>query len=309
MNEQLVSFEAGPPPAIGNPARRMSSPPATALRQAVAGFARDRGAVLALAILVVIALVALLAPLIAPFDPNVGDPLNTLASPLTAGHLLGTDDQGRDILSRIVYGARLAIPEATFPVVAAAVLGTALGLLAGFYQGIGGGLVMRVLDVFFAVPLVLLGIAVAAVLGSGPPTVILSMAIVITPYIARVVYTTTAQLKHALFVEAARASGSGELKILVQEILPHAVPTVIVYGTINMGAMIVFAAGFGFLGLGAQPPASDWGAMIAYGMSNLGSSPWVSTVPGLVIVVASLAFNYVGDGLRIALDPRLRTRA
>lgn len=104
-------------------------------------------------------------------------------------------------------------------------------------------------------------------------------------------------------------SGSSEPNILIQEILPHAIPSVIVYSTINMGAMIVFAAGFGFLGLGAQPPAADWGAMIAYGMTYLGSSPWVSAVPGVVIMIASLAFNYVGDGLRIALDPRLRTRA
>jgi len=281
---------------LGDTARRN---PQSGYRQAVTAFARDRGAVAAVVLLIVVVLIAIFAPIIAPFDPNVGDPTQLLSPPLVGGHLLGTDTQGRD----------LAMIEATVPVVAAAIAGTTLGLLAGFYQGLLGGLIMRVLDVFFAIPLVLLGIAIAAALGSGPPTVILSMAIVITPYIARVVYTATAQLKHSLFVQTARSSGSSELEILREEILPHVIPSVIVYGTTNMGAMIVFAAGFGFLGLGAQPPTADWGAMIAAGVTTLASAPWVSTFPGLVIVAVALAFNYVGDGLRIALDPRLRTRA
>ena len=285
------------------------SRPASGLRQAVNGFTRDRAAIVALAVLLVLGAIAILAPLIAPYNPTASSPTELLTPPLSGGHLLGTDDQGRDILSRILFGTRLAILEATVPVIAAAIAGTALGLLAGFYQGILGEIVMRVLDIFFAIPLVLLGIAIAAALGSGPPTVVLSMAVVITPYIARVVYTATAQLKHQPFVQAARSSGAGELEILRSEILPHVIPSVIVYGTTNMGAMIVFAAGFGFLGLGAQPPTPDWGAMIAFGMTTLASAPWVSTVPGVVIVVASLAFNYLGDGLRIALDPRLRTRA
>jgi ABC-type dipeptide/oligopeptide/nickel transport system permease subunit len=194
------------------------------------------------------------------------------------------------------------------PVAAAAAAGLALGLIGGFFAGLFGELVMRTLDVLFAIPMVLLAIAIAATLGSGLPTVVLSMAIVITPYIARVVATTTAQQRSAPFVEAARCAGFGEWRILRREILPHVIPAVVVYGTTNMGAMVVFAAGFGFLGLGAQPPTPDWGAMIAGGMRSLASAPWVSTVPGVAIVVISLAFNYVGDGLRVALDPRLRTR-
>lgn len=291
---------------VADPTRRK---PQSGYRQAFTAFVRDRGAVAAVVLLIVVVLIAIFAPVIAPFDPNVGDPTQLLSPPLVGGHLLGTDTQGRDLVARLIFGTRLAIIEATVPVVAAAIAGTTLGLLAGFYQGLPGGLIMRVLDVFFAIPLVLLGVAIAAALGSGPPTVILSMAIVITPYIARVVYTATAQLKHSLFVQTARSSGSGELEILREEILPHVIPSVIVYGTTNMGAMIVFAAGFGFLGLGAQPPTADWGAMIAAGVTTLASAPWVSTFPGLVIVAVALAFNYVGDGLRIALDPRLRTRA
>lgn len=283
--------------------------PASGRTQAIAAFRRDRAAVVAVFILAVVALIALLAPILAPFPPDSGAQTELLTPPFTGGHLLGTDDQGRDLLSRLMFGTRLAILEATIPVVMAAVAGTTLGLLAAFYGGLIGELVMRVLDIFFAIPLVLLGIAIAAALGSGPPTVILSMAIVITPYIARVVYTAAEPLKHSAFVEAARGSGSGELEILTEEILPHVIPSVLVYGTTNMGAMIVFAAGFGFLGLGAQPPTADWGAMIAFGMTTLASAPWVSTFPGLVIVVVALAFNYVGDGLRIALDPRLRSRA
>jgi len=282
--------------------------PRSAARQAIAAFLRDRMAVIGLAVLVLALLAAVLAPLLSPYDPTLGDDEAILAPPFSPGHLLGTDTQGRDLLARILFGARLAFPEAIIPVAAAAVAGMALGLIGGFYQRTVGEMVMRALDILFAIPMVLLAIAIAAALGSGLPTVILSMAIVITPYIARVVATTTAQLRSATFVEAARVSGFSDLRILRREILTHVIPAVVVYGTTNMGAMVVFAAGFGFLGLGAQPPTPDWGAMIADGMHSLEDAPWVSTVPGIAIVVIALAFNYVGDGLRVALDPRLRTR-
>jgi len=251
---------------------------------------------------------ALFAPYLTPYDPNAGDGASILAPPFTHGHLLGADQQGRDILTRILFGARLAFPEAVIPVFFAALAGVFLGLIGGFFKGYVGELVMRSLDVLFAIPMVLLAIAIATTLGNGLPTVILSMAVVITPYIARVVATTTAQLRSAPFVEAARCAGFSEWKIMRREILPHVIPAVVVYGTTNMGAMVVFAAGFGFLGLGATPPTADWGAMISGGMKSLASAPWVSTVPGIAIVVVSLAFNYLGDGLRIALDPRLRNR-
>lgn len=283
-------------------------PPLSAFRQALAAFLRDRMAVIGLLVLTVALAVSALAPWITPYDPTVGDQNATLAPPLTAGHLLGTDTQGRDLLARIIFGARLAFPEAVVPVAAAAAGGLVLGLIGGFFERSFGEVVMRVLDVLFAIPMVLLAIAIAATLGSGLPTVILSMAIVITPYIARVVATTTSQQRTAPFVEAARCAGFSEWQILRREILPHVIPAVVVYSTTNMGAMVVFAAGFGFLGLGTQPPTPDWGAMIAGGMRSLASAPWLSTVPGIAIVVISLAFNYVGDGLRVALDPRLRMR-
>lgn len=281
--------------------------PASQFRQALAGFRRDRAAVAGAVILVLVVLAAVLAPLIAPYSPTSGDQSAVLAPPLTGGHLLGTDDQGRDILARIIYGSRLALPEAIIPVLAASVAGTLLGLAAGFYGRWLGETIMRVLDIFFAVPMVLLGVAIAAALGTGAPTVIISMAIVITPYIGRVAYTSTTQLRNALFVDAARCAGARQRRILGGEILPHVVPTVLVYATTNMGAMVVFAAGFGFLGLGAQPPTPDWGAMIAEG-SSVPSAPWLAAAPGIVIIVVAVAFNYLGDGLRIAMDPRLRTR-
>ncbi len=281
--------------------------PRSARLQALDAFARDRMAVLGLAVLVLAVLAALLAPLLTPYDPTIGDQNAILVPPFSPGHLLGTDDQGRDLLARILFGARLAFPEAVIPVLAASLAGLALGLVGGFSRTVGE-VVMRALDVLFAIPMVLLAIAIAAALGSGLPTVVLSMAIVITPYIARVVATTAAQLRSAPFIEAARCAGFRDWRIVHREILPHAIPAVVVYATTNMGAMVVFAAGFGFLGLGAQPPAPDWGAMIADGMRSLASAPWLSTVPGIAIVVVSLAFNYIGDGLRVALDPRLRSR-
>ena len=282
--------------------------PLSAFRQGLSSFLRDRMAVAGLLVLTAAIAAAIFAPLLTPYSPTIGDQNAILVPPFGPGHPLGTDTQGRDLLARILFGGRLAFPEAIIPVTAAATAGMALGLIGGFFERSFGEVVMRALDVLFAIPMVLLAIAIAATLGNGLPTVILSMAIVITPYIARVVATTTAQQRTAPFIGAARCAGFSEWRILRREIMPHVIPAVMVYGTTNMGAMVVFAAGFGFLGLGAQPPTPDWGAMIADGMRSLASAPWVSTVPGIAIVVISLAFNYVGDGLRVALDPRLRTR-
>jgi ABC-type dipeptide/oligopeptide/nickel transport system permease subunit len=282
--------------------------PASAFRQGWRALLADRMAMLGLVVLVLALLAAAFAPELAPYDPDAGDGASILAPPFSPGHILGADQQGRDVLSRILFGARLAFPEAVIPVLFAALAGMVLGLIGGFFKGFVGEFVMRALDVLFAIPMVLLAIAIATTLGSGLPTVILSMAVVITPYIARVVATTTSQLRSAPFIDAARCAGFSEWRLLRREALPHVIPAVVVYGTTNMGAMVVFAAGFGFLGLGAPPPAADWGAMISGGMKSLASAPWVSTVPGIAIVIVSLAFNYLGDGLRVALDPRLRTR-
>lgn len=301
-----VDTSSGPVNASGR-VKPVTSPH-SAFKQGLHALLADRTAMLGLVVLVIALLAAVFAPVIAPYDPDSGDGASILAPPFSPGHVLGADQQGRDVLSRILFGARLAFPEAVIPVVFSALAGMFLGLIGGFFKGFAGELVMRSLDVLFAIPMVLLAIAIATTLGSGLPTVILSMAVVITPYIARVVATTTAQLRSAPFIDAARCAGFSDWTILHREVLPHVIPAVVVYGTTNMGAMVVFAAGFGFLGLGAPPPTADWGAMISDGMKSLASAPWVSTVPGIAIVVVSLAFNYLGDGLRIALDPRLRNR-
>lgn len=304
----MSGIGSGAEAAMGHPSVSLETIPDSAFKQGARALLRDRMAVLGLLTLLAAAFAAIAAPVLAPYDPNAGDGASILAPPFTANHWLGADEQGRDILSRILFGARLAFPEAVIPVVCAAIAGTFLGLIGGYFKGLTGEVVMRSLDVLFAIPMVLLAVAIATTLGSGLPTVILSMAVVITPYIARVVATTAAQLRSAPFIDAARCAGLWEGRILTREVIPHVVPAVIVYGATNMGAMVVFAAGFGFLGLGAPPPTADWGAMISGGMKSLGSAPWVSTVPGVAIVVVSLAFNYLGDGLRVALDPRLRSR-
>ncbi|MBN9010201.1 MAG: ABC transporter permease subunit, partial [Rhizobiales bacterium] len=195
--------------------------PLSAFQQGRAAFLADRMAVAGLAILVLAVLASIFAPWLTSYDPNIGDTDAYLVPPFSPGHIFGTDNQGRDILARILYGGQLVFPEAVIPVVVASILGMALGLIGGFFRGVFGEIVMRTLDVLFASPMVLLAIAIAATLGSGPPTVIVSMAVVITPYVARVVATTTAQLRNAPFVDAARCAGFSRWKILRREILPH----------------------------------------------------------------------------------------
>lgn len=257
----MSEIGAGEGAAIPPPSLSLELIPDSAFKQGARALLRDRMAILGLLTLLLAIFAAIAAPFLAPYDPDAGDGASILAPPFTANHWLGADEQGRDILSRILFGARLAFPEAVIPVLCAAIVGTFLGLIGGYFKGLTGELVMRSLDVVFAIPMVLLAVAIATTLGSGLPTVILSMAVVITPYIARVVATTTAQLRSAPFIDAARCAGLSERRILAQEVIPHVVPAVIVYGATNMGAMVVFAAGFGFLGLGAPPNqqiASGW---------------------------------------------------
>ena len=254
-------------------------------------------------------LVTIAAPLISPFDPNEADrAVGRLAPPLTPEHLFGTDGQGRDILSRLIWGGRISQPIAAIPIIVSSVLGLVLGLLAGWILGPASAVIMRSLDVIFAFPGVLLAVAVAAILGPGMMNAMLAMSIVVLPYVARIVYVETVRLRDSTFVEAARVCGMGTFGILAREILPNVLSPVIVYGTTSLGALVVFAAGLSFLGVGVQPPTADWGIMASNGRDVLVSAPWVSLIPGGVIVVVAVALNFMGDGLRDALDPRLRSR-
>ena len=279
------------------------------LQLALLAVSKDRLALAGTVIVLLTILVTIAAPLISPFDPNEADrAVGRLAPPLTPGHLFGTDGQGRDILSRLIWGGRISLPVAAIPIIVSSVLGLVLGLLAGWILGPASAVIMRSLDVIFAFPGVLLAVAVAAILGPGMMNAMLAMSIVVLPYVARIVYVETVRLRDSTFVEAARVCGMGTFGILAREILPNVLSPVIVYGTTSLGALVVFAAGLSFLGVGVQPPTADWGIMASNGRDVLVSAPWVSLIPGVVIVVVAVALNFMGDGLRDALDPRLRSR-
>jgi peptide/nickel transport system permease protein len=222
----------------------------------------------------------------------------------TSGHLFGTDGQGRDILARLLYGARPSLLTGLIPVAVAGSLGTTLGLVAGMGSKITRGAIMRTLDVFYAFPAVLLAIAVAAALGSGISNSIIALAVILIPPIARVAESETGRLRSADFIEAAQASGARKSAIAVRQILPNIAPAVVVYCTALIGLSIVYAAGLSFLGLGISPPAPEWGLMISDLEQYIFTQPQLLLVPALAILVASVAFNVLGDGLRRFLNVR-----
>ncbi|WP_119462614.1 ABC transporter permease [Rhodospirillaceae bacterium SYSU D60014] len=267
---------------------------------------RDKLAMASALFLTVVVIMTIFAPVVAPYDPYEADPALRLQGFGTEGHILGLDGQGRDILSRLIYGARVSLPIALAPVIVATAISLLLGLIAGFYRRGIGEFIMRVLDVFYAFPTVMLAIAIAGILGPGMPNVMLSIIVVLIPFITRVVYTATMTIAEEEFIQAARACGASDLRIILHDVLPNVLSPVIVYGTTTMGLQTVFAAGLSFLGLGVQPPIADWGIMTAEGRSVLGIAPHVSAVPGVMLLLVALAFNLLGDGLRDALDPRLR---
>ena len=276
---------------------------------ALAAVVKDRLAMIGTIILLAAILIAVAAPWISPYGPNeVVEHAKRLSPPFTPGFVLGTDGQGRDILSRIIWGGRVSIPIAAAPIAISSLAGLILGLLAGFAGGFLGGFIMRSLDVLFAFPGVLLSVAVATIMGSGMMNVTLAMSIVLLPWVARIVYVETVSILQMEFIEAARACRAGPVRILFREVMPNVISPVIVFGTTSLGAMIVFAAGLSFLGAGVQPPTADWGIMASDGRSVLAIAPWVSIIPGTVIVIVAVACNFAGDGLRDALDPRQRTR-
>lgn len=280
--------------------------PESSLRLFWLALRRDKVAMASAIFLAAVVIVTVFAPLFAPYSPYAATPSLRLSPPGTEGHILGLDGQGRDILSRLIHGGRVSLPVAFIPVALATVISVALGLIAGYYRRGAGEVIMRVLDVFYAFPTVMLAIAIAGIMGPGMMNVMLSIVIVLIPYITRVVYTTTMVVAEEDFVQAARACGARDGHILFREILPNVLSPVIVYGTTTMGLQVVFAAGLSFLGLGVQPPIADWGIMTADGRSVLSGAPHVSVVPGVTLLLVALAFNLLGDGLRDALDPRLR---
>jgi len=275
---------------------------------ALRALARNKLALAAGIVIVGFIAISALAPWVAPDDPLVGDMAHRLAPIGTPGHLLGLDAQGRDILSRLIYGGRYSLTVAIVPVLVAIPVSLLAGITAGYFGGRVASAVMRLLDVVFAFPLVLLAIAIAAVLGPGLRNLMVAILITLIPYMTRVVYTSTVQERDKEYVEAARASGASRLQVLRKQLLPNVLSPLVVYGTTLCGVMITTAAGLSFLGIGITPPSPDWGVMTGDGREVLlEGHASVATIPGVAILLVSLAFNLLGDGIRDALDPRQQT--
>jgi peptide/nickel transport system permease protein len=249
-------------------------------------------------------LMAVFAPLVAPADPLATDRTARLQPFFSHGHVLGTDGQGRDVLSRIIWGARPSLTAGLVPVLVGGLIGTLLGLVAGLGTRRMNTAVMRTLDVFYAFPAVLLAIAVAAALGSGISNAIIALSIILIPPIARVAQAEVARIRNDDFMDAARVSGARWGSIALRHVLPNAAPAIVVYCTALVGLSIVYAAGLGFLGLGMSPPQAEWGLMVNDLRNYTFNAPGLSLVPAVVILIASVAFNVLGDGLRDLLDVR-----
>lgn len=266
-------------------------------------FRRHPGAVGGIVVLVLIVLAGLLAPLISPYGLNDAFPVGAYTTP-SPDHVLGTDGQGRDIFTRVIWGARIAIPSAVLPVLIAGPIGLLVGTLAA--EGVGWlrEILMRLVDVGLAFPIVLLAISIAGVAGGGFWTVTVAIGVALTPYMARVAYSTAQTVAASDYVMAARAGGASRWRIVRWEMLPNVTPVVVVYLTSIVGPVMVVASGLSFFGLGVAPPAADWGQMISDGRIALSSAPLASLAPGSFIVICALCFTFVGDGVRDALDPR-----
>ncbi len=249
---------------------------------------------------------AIAGPLVAPHDPYRVDLARALAPP-SPQFLLGTDTLGRDIVSRLAWGARVAFVVSTVPVIVALGIGLAAGVVAGYAGGLLDYGIMRILDVWLAFPTILLALGLAAALGPGLRTALIAMMVVNAPPLIRLVRGLVLAAKEHAYVEAARSLGASTPRVLVRHMLVNIVSPVIVYTTLQTGRNVILAASLSFLGLGIQPPAADWGVMLSEGRSVIALAPAVATIPGLAIFLVTLGFNLVGDGMRDILDPLMRS--
>jgi peptide/nickel transport system permease protein len=269
-------------------------------------FRRNPLAMLGLLIVLTLVAVAILADVLAPHNPLVQDLSSRLMPPGTPGYLLGSDDLGRDILSRLIYGTRITLTVVGLVIIIVAPLGLAVGTIAGYFGGWVDTFLMRVTDVFMAFPRLILALAFVAALGPGLENAVIAIAITAWPPYARIARAETITLRNSDFIAAARLLGASKTRIILSHIVPLCMSSVIVRVTLDMAGIILTAAGLGFLGLGAQPPAPEWGAMIASGRKFILDQWWVAAMPGLAILTVSLGFNLLGDGLRDVLDPKQR---
>lgn len=274
-------------------------------REAVRRLRRNRAAMAGLVVIVLLLAVGLLAPLIAPYSYYETSLADRIQSP-SAAHWLGTDDLGRDVLSRILYGARISLLIGVFSVGISLAIGLPLGAVAGYLGGLVDSVIMRLMDVMLAFPSFLLAVMIAGILGPSLRNAMIAIGIVQVPRYVRILRASVLSVKAEPYVEAASALGVPSGRILARHVVPNCLAPLIVQSTLGVASAILEAAGLSFLGLGAQPPSPEWGAMLASGRNLLQVAPWVVTYPGLAILVAVLGFNLFGDGLRDALDPRLK---
>ena len=278
-----------------------------ALGRAYAGwrtFAHNRLAMVGLAIVLALVTVAVLADGIAPYPPTVGE-LSQRLLPPSAAHFFGTDDQGRDIFSRLLHGSRITLYVVALVAVLAAPVGLLVGTAAGYAGGWLDAVLMRITDIFLAFPRLILALAFVAALGPGIENAVIAIAITSWPPYARIARAETLSIRQADYISAVKLLGASPLRIVLRHVMPLCVPSVIVRVTLDMAGIILTAAGLGFLGLGAQPPMPEWGAMIAAGRAYVLDQWWVAAAPGAAIFIVSLGFNLLGDGLRDGLDPKV----
>lgn len=266
---------------------------------------RSKSAMAGLVILVLLVASALLAPILAPFDPIAQNPLHALYSP-GSPYLFGTDQFGRDVLSRVVWGSQISLRIGLISVTIALVIGVTIGLVAGYYGDKVDNILMRLIDIMLAFPGILLALAIVSILGPSVTNLMVAVGVSAIPEYARLTRGSVLAAREELYVEAARVIGAPNRIILVRHLLPNVVTPIIVAATLGVGSAILTAAALSFLGLGSQPPTPEWGRMLSDGRAYLQSQWWISTFPGLAIMLTVLATNLFGDGLRDALDPRQR---
>ena len=268
-------------------------------------YARGQGGLVGVAVVLALVLAAVLAPVLAPHDPLI-QARDAILQPPDWQYPLGTDDVGRDVLSRLLYGARLSLTVGAIVVALALSVGTGLGLLAGFSDGLVEVAIMRLMDIMLAVPTLLLAVAIVAVLGPGLQHAMLAVAVVQLPAFVRLTRAAVRAERRRDYVAAARMVGAGRTRLMLRTVLPNCMAPLIVQASLSFSQAILDTAALGFLGLGAQPPTPEWGTMLADALQFVQSAWWVVTFPGLAILLTVLGFNLMGDGLRDALDPRLR---
>ena len=276
----------------------------SALYQGWLSFRANTMAMIGLGILLALVLTAIAAPLLSPHDPFVQDLGNRLAPLGTEGHVLGTDSLGRDILSRLIYGARITLYIVALVALIAPIVGLLVGTVSGYLGGWIDVVLMRITDIFLAFPRLVLALAFVAALGAGIQNAVIAISLTAWPPYARIARAETLTIRSSDYISAIKLQGAGGLRIITRHIWPLCVSSLIVRVTLDMAGIILAAAGLGFLGLGAQPPSPEWGAMISEGRRFILDHWWVATMPGLAIFTVSLAFNLLGDGLRDVLDPK-----